>query len=117
MSSHGTQCCPQHGCKYGLDTCTVVMRLEAGLPCELCQAEAADAENLVNQILADANQSGPVLQKVAQQFSRDFAVYLCACNPEGLQEALTQALKSVIVTYTQQVMKHDHTLRRTQTTG
>lgn len=111
MSVHGTHCCPRHGCKYGLDTCTVAMGMEAGLPCEICDSEASETQQVISRILADAENSGPVLKTVAEQFQKDFAVYLCACNPEGLHEALTQALKTVIVTYTQQVLRDGYNIR------
>lgn len=98
-------CCTHHGCKYGLDICTVAMGLETGYPCELCQEEAEAAQRQLEILVKDAETLGPVLQKITARFQRDFAPYLCGCDTTGQTEALTQALRTAIVEYLQQVLK------------
>jgi hypothetical protein len=96
---HSTFCCTQHGCKYSEPQCTVVLGIEQGNHCALCDAEQEQKQVQLDQLLNDAMTQGPVLESVAEAFQKQFEVYLCACNSEGLHAALKMALAEAISTY------------------
>jgi hypothetical protein len=97
-----------HGCKYNEPQCTVVLGIEQGTGCGLCEAEQEQQQSQLNQLLSDASSGGPVLESVAEAFQKQFEVYLCACNSEGLQSALRMALAEAISTYVTRCSKSKH---------
>jgi hypothetical protein len=114
FSVHSIHCCPTHGCKYGLDVCTVALGIEPGQTCELCEAEKQTRQEFVQDLCRDAETSGAVLHKVVEEFRGNFSAYLCACDTAGLDQALTSALKTAIVSYNTTVLKVPDGLSATQ---